>query len=156
MISKKPVLLVVVIAIVSTLTACGGSSSSPAPVTPLISVALQASLPKSIGVSTGIPMTATVTNDSSNAGVDWTATCGSNDCGSFSATHTASGTATTYTTPATTPSGGTVVVTAASTKNPARTATDTLTIAAAPISVSFQPAPPASRLTGATPSITAQ
>jgi hypothetical protein len=155
MISKKPVLLVVVIAIVSTLTACGGSSSSPAPVTPLISVALQASLPKSIGVSTGIPMTATVTNDSSNAGVDWTATCGSNDCGSFSATHTASGTATTYTTPATTPSGGTVVVTAASTKNPARTATDTLTIAAAPISVSFQPAPPASLFTGATTSITA-
>ncbi len=155
MISKKLALLVVVIAIVSTLTACGGSSSSPAPVTALISVALQANLPKSIGVNAGIPMTATVTNDSSNAGVDWTATCGSSDCGSFSATHTASGTATTYTTPATTPQGGTVVVTASSTKNPARAATDTLTIASAPISVSFQTAPPASLFTGGTTSITA-
>jgi hypothetical protein len=155
MISKKPALLVVVIAIVSTLTACGGSSSSPAPVTALISVALQANLPKSIGVSTGIQMTAAVTNDSSNAGVDWTATCGSSDCGSFSATHTASGTATTYTSPATQPSGGTVVVTASSTKNPARTATDTFTIASAPIAVSFQPAPPASLVTGATTSLTA-
>jgi hypothetical protein len=155
MIPKKPALLAVVIAIASILTACGGGSGSTTPATPLISIALQANLPKSIGVSTGIQITATVTNDSSNGGVDWTVTCGSSDCGSFSATHTASGVATTYTSPATTPSGGTVVVTAASTKNPARTATVTLTIAAAPISISFQTAPPASLFTGATTSITA-
>jgi hypothetical protein len=155
MISTKPALLVVVIAIVSTLIACGGGSGSSAPATPFISVALQANLPKSIGVNTGIQMTATVTNDSSNGGVDWTVTCGSSDCGNFSATHTASGTATTYTTPATTPNGGTVVVTASSTKNPARTATDTLTIASAPISVSLQTAPPASLFAGGTTSIAA-
>ena len=137
---KKSALLLISLAIISTLVACGGSSPTPPAPPAVISVSLSSGLPTSLGVSTGQQITATVTNDSTNAGVDWTVTCGSNDCGSFSATHTASGTATTYTSPATVPTGGTVTVTATSTKNSTKTASATFTIAAAAaISVAFRP-----------------
>ena len=59
---------------------------------------------------------ATVSNDYSNAGVDWTVSCGSpGACGTFSAGHTASGATTTYTAPSAIPTGGTVTITATST-----------------------------------------
>ncbi len=153
---KKSALLLISLAIISTLVACGGSSPTPPAPPAVISVSLSSGLPTSLGVSTGQQITATVTNDSTNAGVDWTVTCGSNDCGVFSATHTASGTVTTYTSPATVPTGGTVTVTATSTKNSTKTASATFTIAAAAaISVAFQATPPTSLAPSGTTSITA-
>lgn len=59
---------------------------------------------------------ATVSNDFSNAGLDWTISCGSpGACGAFSPTHTDSGATTTYTAPSAVPSGATVTITATST-----------------------------------------
>ena len=133
MTSKKLVLPTIVIAIVSTLTACGGGSASTrtAP-PPALSIALQTGLPTSLGVSTGLQIAANVSNDPGNAGVDGTATCGSSDCGSFSAAHTTGGTATTYTSPTVVPASGSVVVTATSTKNSAQKASAAFTIKGIP------------------------
>ena len=83
-------------------------------------------------------LTATVTNDPTNAGVDWTVTCSSADCGSFSSTHapidpstistTPTTTPTTYTAPATVPTGGSVTITATSTKDPTKSDHKIITI----------------------------
>lgn len=75
---------------------------------------------------------ATVTNDVSNSGVDWSLSCGTaGACGSITA-HTASGVAATYTAPAAAPgTSGLVKVQAASTANPAASGSVSLTIQAA-------------------------
>ena len=66
-------------------------------------------------------LVATVSNDFSNAGVDWTVSCGSpGACGTFSPAHTASGAPTTYTAPSAPPSGNTVTITATSTADPTK------------------------------------
>ncbi|MBT9331577.1 hypothetical protein [Paracidobacterium acidisoli] len=84
---------------------------------------------------------AQVTNDPTNAGVQWALSCGSSDCGSFSAT---SATSTTYTAPATVPANGTVTITATSIADSTKSASTTITIVAppppGPIAVSVSPA----------------
>jgi hypothetical protein len=84
-------------------------------------------------------LTATVANDSTNAGVDWSC-APANSCGSFNPGHTASGAATTYTAPA---SAGTVTITAKATASTTAMATATITInaAAAQITVAISGAP---------------
>ena len=77
-------------------------------------------------------MTATVANDNANAGVTWSVTCGSAQCGSFSPTTTPSGTATTYTAPAAPPSPATVTVTATSVSDTTKSASASVTITAPP------------------------
>src|SRR5580704_3593408 len=78
---------------------CGGGSTNTVTPPPAITGSLSGA-PQSLTVSGTASLTVTVSNDSSNAGVDWScAPAGS--CGSFSPTHTASGAATTYTAPAT-------------------------------------------------------
>ena len=94
---------------------------------PGISVAFSATPPTSLIINTTASLTAVVTNDSANAGVKWTVTCGA-ACGSFSAASTASGTATTYTAPSAPPSPATVTVTATSVTDTTKTATATITI----------------------------
>jgi hypothetical protein len=79
-----------------------------------------------VGSSTNL--TAVVTSDPQNAGVDWTASCQSTSCGSFSPAHTASGQLTTYTAPQTVPPDGSVTITAASTTTPTITATAQVTV----------------------------
>lgn len=104
----------------------------------MVSVTIVA--PVSVTITQGVPantivisgnalLAATVSNDPSNAGVDWSVTCGSpGACGSFSPTHTASGATTTYTAPAAVPTGSTVQIIAASTAEPNQTATETVTV----------------------------
>jgi hypothetical protein len=76
---------------------------------------------------------AAVTNDPANAGVDWTVTCNTpGGCGTFTPAHTASGAATSFTSPSAIPTGGTVTITAASTTDPSKTATETDTVTASP------------------------
>lgn len=65
-----------------------------------------------IATSGTVSLTAQVTNDVKSAGVTWS--CGFSGCGVFSPTSTASGGVTTYTAPATVPSGGTIAITATS------------------------------------------
>ncbi len=78
--------------------------------------------------------TATVTNDVANRGVTWAVAaaggtvCTDAACGMVSATSTASGAPTTYEAPPTTPTGGTVMVTATSVTDPTKSASATVTI----------------------------
>ena len=69
---------------------------------------------------------ANVTNDSANAGVDWSCTP-AGSCGTFNPTHTASGASTTYTAPSAAVS---VVITAASTSKPSANATASVSVTA--------------------------
>jgi hypothetical protein len=111
---------------------------------PITIAFLSASLPPAaMGASeTGFPSTAqiaaTVTNDPIAAGVNWTVTCGSSSCGSFSSALTASGSATAYTAPATIPSGGTVTVTATSVDDQTKTISAKIAIMPVAVSVSSQ------------------
>jgi len=78
---------------------------------------------------------ATVSNDSGNAGVDWSVTCSNpGNCGTFSPTHTASGSLTTYSAP---PNPDSVTITATSTADPTKTDTQAVTVTAAPPSNSL-------------------
>jgi len=134
------------------------SASATVTITPLaISVTLN-SPPTSLAVSATASLTAVVANDSKNGGVTWSVTCGGSPCGSFSPTSTASGAASTYTAPATVPTGNTVTVTATSVSDTTKSASATVTITPPPppgLSVAFNPQPPASLTVGATTSLTA-
>ncbi len=84
---------------------------------------------------------ATVINDSANPPmVNWTATCGNANCGSFNPTETASGATTTYTAPPTVPSGNTVTVTATSVSDSTKSAMAQITVTGTP-SANFFVAP---------------
>ncbi len=126
---------------VGTPTSNSSSSGSPAP-TPAVAVSLTTAPPNAMAVAATAPVAATVSNDSANAGVDWSCTpVGA--CGSFNPTHTASGANSTYTAPATTAS---VVITVTSTSSHTATATANVSVSAAPppivgANVSLSPGP---------------
>jgi hypothetical protein len=102
-------------------------------------------------------LAAAVSNDTSNAGVKWSVSCGNSQCGSFSPASTASGATTAYTAPASAPSPATVTVTATSVADATKSASAVITISApsAPIAVTFNPAPPASLAASASVSLIA-
>ena len=102
-----------------------------------ISVGFAPAPPSSLGLSVATQFKAVLNNDVTGAGVNWTVLCSSSDCGSFNPRQTASGVLTTYTTPATVPTGGTVVVTATSIADPTKSVSATIQIL--PISVSVTP-----------------
>jgi hypothetical protein len=93
-----------------------------------ISVVLAPQPPATLSAGASTQFRAVVSEDAANAGVTWTVTCASSDCGSFNPTKTASGIATTYTAPAAAPSGGTVQVTATSVTDSTKTASATISI----------------------------
>jgi len=97
------------------LSACGGDSGSTPPLT--VSVTSASS---TVGAGASAQVTATVANDSSNAGVTWTVSCSSAPCGSVAPSATLSGVAATYTAPAASNSSGfTVTIIATAVNNPA-------------------------------------
>ncbi len=110
---RQTILSVISLSLLATLVACGGGSSNTTTPPATISVAM-GTPPASMAESTWQNFTATVSNDSTSGGVNWSVACGSANCGSFSSTSTPSGTATVYTAPSTIPTGGTVTVTASS------------------------------------------
>lgn len=115
--------------------------------------------PVNVQVNATQQFTATVTNDTANAGVDWTRTganCSGATCGTLSASHTASGTTITYTAPASVPSPSPVVtLTAASTTDNTKSAAATITVgAAAIVGVTVSPTAQSTQAGGATVSIT--
>jgi hypothetical protein len=92
------------------LAGCGGSTANvqnppPPPPPSNLTIAFQPQPAASISVGFAESVTAVVTNDPNNYGVDWGLTCPADPdnksllCGSLSALHTASGTPTTYTAP---------------------------------------------------------
>jgi hypothetical protein len=75
------------------------NASAPPPANS-ISIAFQPTPAGSVLTSGTVALTAVVSNDSANAGVDWALTCQSaGNCGSLSSLHTNSGQAVTYTPP---------------------------------------------------------
>jgi hypothetical protein len=143
-IARKRILLGIGVAVTMLMAAC----SSPR--TP-ISVAISTAPPASLNVNQTASIVATLTNDSSNAGVNWScAPAGS--CGTFSPTHTASGAATTYTAPA---SAASVTITATSAADATKTASATVNVTTPPISISISTAPPSSLNVNQTASVAA-
>lgn len=129
------------LALTAALAACGGGGSGTTTSTtpPPISVAL-AGAPASLLTKATAALTATVTNDSANAGVTWSVTCGSTGtgaCGTFSNT---TATTATYTAPAAIPTGTTVTVTATSVSDTTKSASVKITITTT-IAVTLGPAP---------------
>jgi hypothetical protein len=102
----------------------------PPPPAGAISVSFASVPPSSVVMGTTASLTATVANDSTNAGVTWTVQCAGTQCGSISPTSTTSGTATTYTAPTSVPSPATVTIVATSVANTGQTAATTVTITA--------------------------
>ncbi|HZW92930.1 MAG TPA: hypothetical protein VFF64_08255 [Candidatus Eremiobacteraceae bacterium] len=109
MATRRWILLLLSVAMISGLAGCGGSSTNvqnqPAPPASSVSIAFQPAPPATVSQIAIAPITAVVSNDSTNAGVDWVLLCQSTgNCGTLSPLHTASGKAATYT-PSLTPSG---------------------------------------------------
>ena len=143
-------------AVIITATATATEQPPAVPVTAAATATIVTTAPIVIMVSTPPPssmtpgqtatIAATTANDSQNYGVNWTASCaGPGSCGTFSASHTASGVSTAYTAPANLPSGQEVVITAASAApsgTAANSATAVTTITAAPPTIAFQQQPP--------------
>jgi hypothetical protein len=103
---------------------CGTKSSSSTNATISVQVT---NVPGSLTVDQSVNLTASVYNDTTNAGVDWTCSP-SGACGSFNPAHTADGGVTVFTAP---PTAGTITVTATSTGNKNASATATISIVAA-------------------------
>ena len=123
--SRKSLLsLIVLVFVASFVSACSSSKKAPL----VISVQLAPAPPAALEVGMSVQLTAQTINDTAAAGVDWSVSCTSSDCGSISPAHTASGGATTFTAPATVPTGGSVTVTATSTTDPTQSASATITI----------------------------
>ncbi len=139
--TRQSILLLIGVSLISALVACGGGSGSGTGTTPpAITVTFQTAPPSSLQVGKTASITASVQNDSSNAGVNWSCTP-SSSCGSFAPTHTASGSATIYTAPG---SAGAVTVIATSAADATKSVSSVITITQGAISVTFNPAPPTS------------
>ena len=109
MATKRWVLLVLAAAMISILAGCNSGSTfdvqnPPPPPQSNPSISFQSQPQSSIAVGLDMNVTAVVNNDPNNYGVDWALGCPSaaqGNCGTLSLTHTASGSATTYTAPST-------------------------------------------------------
>jgi len=110
--------------ITATMGAISGLAALTVTETNLIVVA-----PATASLAVGKPQTFQATGSSTTAGVDWSVTCSAGACGSFTPTHTASGSLTTYTAPSTAPLGNAVTVTATSTAEKTESASATVDIA---------------------------
>src|SRR3981189_624595 len=113
---NAPVLILVAIA---ALSGCGGVSQLPGPTS--IIVTMITPPPSSLPAGGTASVAATVSNDTANAGVNWSCTP-SSTCGSFNPVSTASGASTTYTAPTAAPAGGQVVIMASSMTDSAKRA----------------------------------
>jgi hypothetical protein len=131
------------------LAGCSGSVSSGGAKTGPITVTNAAGVTGSVttlAVSNTLKLSMTPTGDKTNAGVDWTLTCGGNPitgsvtggaCGTLVPAHTQDGATTVYAAPSMVPINGAVTVTATVTANPSQTSSVSFTIVDAPIGVAF-------------------
>jgi hypothetical protein len=106
--AKRRILFLLPAALISLLAGCGGNSTTvqnppPPPPASKVTIAFQPEPSGSLSVGFSENLTAVVSNDSDNYGVDWSLTCqgATGTCGSLSASHTVSGSAITYTAPST-------------------------------------------------------
>jgi hypothetical protein len=136
------------------------SASATVTVTPPSAVGSVSVSPASVyvetaGASRTTRFTATVTNDTSAAGVDWSVSCQASSCGTIT-NHTLSGSPATFVGPAAVPPGGTVTITATSTADPTKSTTAMATVlTTAPIVVTISSAVPATLTVGSQVKLTA-
>jgi hypothetical protein len=153
---RQSIFLLTALAMIAALVACSSSSTTTGTTPPVISVVFTGTVPTTLQTSATTPLTAMVNNDTGTGGVNWTVTCGltgTNVCGSFSASNTASGSPVTYTAPSAATS---VTVTATAADNSAATAMATITITAPAISIFFSGIlPPSALQTSASAPLTA-
>jgi 6-phosphogluconolactonase (cycloisomerase 2 family) len=113
-----------------------GSKSNAATITVTPPISVNVAPPTAnatAGSLTGIPFTATVSNDGNGGGVNWTlittgGSCGGTTCGSLSATSTPSGTPVTYTAPPTAAATFAVTLTATSVTDASKSGFATITV----------------------------
>jgi Putative Ig domain len=120
--AKTRVLSLLVLVIVIVVAGCGGGGGSN--VTPVVSVRVSPSSPQSIDQGQQVPITASVSNDSTAAGVTWSLT----GTGALSGSST---TAVTYTAP-TSGAAGSATVTATSVTDPTKNAALTINFSLLP------------------------
>jgi hypothetical protein len=102
---KRCFLFILTATLIAALAGCssGGGTfnvQNPPPPPPAgVSIVFHPTPPTSVVIGSATPITAVVTNDSTNAGVAWKLTCQSSDCGTLSTSQTQSGQATIYTPP---------------------------------------------------------
>ncbi len=135
---QQRVLFLLATATVVSLAGCGGGSTANVQNPTLasqsqITIAFHPEPAGSLAVSFTENLTAVVTNDPNNYGVDWSLACsssvGAGNCGSLSILHTASGGATSYTAPSTIPASSiTVEIVAYSTASPSTNVVAPVTI----------------------------
>lgn len=147
MIRKFAPLFILSFALLNACSSGGNSGGTTPPPPQSIVVTISSAPPASMMVGTTQGVSATVTNDSANAGVTWICTP-SGSCGAFNPTSTASGAPTTFTAPSAVPGGnGAVVLIATSVTDKTKSAQSSpVTITAPPpplISVSISQAPAA-------------
>ncbi len=100
------ILLFLTLAVTAVLSACGGNNNltlqnPPASAAQAVSIAFDPKPAASLSLAATTSFTAVVSGDSTNAGVDWALLCGTpGNCGTLQPLHTASGSAATYTPPA--------------------------------------------------------
>jgi hypothetical protein len=105
--TRRWILSLLPAAMLALLAACNGGSTAnvqnpPPPPASTVSIAFQSAPATSITINTTPALTAVVSNDSTNAGVDWLLTCSNtNNCGTLTTLHTSSGQPNTYTPPST-------------------------------------------------------
>ena len=134
------------------LAGCGGSSYMPPPV---ISVTVSPAS-ATVQASASAPFTATVSNDSTHAGVNWAVSCAAAPCGSVSPSSTASGAATTYTAPANPAATLTVTLSATSVTDSSKSMSSTVTVPGPSSSIAVTISPATGTVqTGATAPFTA-
>jgi hypothetical protein len=132
--NRRALLMVAVVAFTGLLSNCGsGSGSGSGGNTGQI--AITTAPPASVDLNQSASVAATVTNESQDAGVDWT--CSPSPCGAFVPAHTTSG-GTTVWTASSTPE--TVTITAASTSQPSVIATAKVIVN--PVTVTISRPPP--------------
>ena len=134
--------------------AVGSSTSVTSHPSGTISTSITQAPPSSLAANGTATISATVSNDSANAGVDWSCSPAAS-CGTFNPAHTASGASTTYTAPA---AAVNVTITATSTSSHAATAVANISITAASsgsIAISMTTAPPTTLLPGGTATLAA-
>lgn len=139
-IEGKSFFLLAALTVVLLNSGCGGSSSQPGSQPQSISVVLS-TVSASVVPGGTTTVSATVSNDTMNAGVVWSC-APANACGLFSPSSTASAVATTYTAPAVVPAGGQVTVTAKSITDPIKSASSVVMITDSASEVRFDVAPP--------------
>lgn len=125
----KKELLLVCLCVVGLVSGCSSGGGAPA-----IAVSVTSST-TTLQAGGTAQVTATVTNDSANKGVNWSVTCSVAACGSVSPTSTASGAPTTYTAPGPPASDLMVTITATSVADSSKLGTTTITIKAIVVGV---------------------